>query len=363
MLAKDKMPLATVEKEGFKTFVNYIAPFYKIPNRKQITGKMEDKYRALSNNVKHIFSKMDDIVVTTDIWTDTVNNQSYLGLTSHFIDAEKLKSIMIGVMDLDSRHTADNIRNWLDELLSLWEIRKESVVIVVANNAANIKKAVIDGFGEEKYMPCFAHTLNLVPARIFEKDTVIASIITKVKEIVRYLKKSVVASDELRKLTEHRLIQSVSTRWRSAFDMLDRYLSLSDVTASILIKLAGDKVPVPLMGEELTTAKEMMKMLKPFKETTEIMSGEKYTTGSEAMPLIKNLKHALDSLDPTTTISKHFKKSLTGEFNRRFKKIENMNVTATASILDPRFKKLYFNDNLACAKVINSITQKLNEKI
>ncbi|XP_031779671.1 zinc finger BED domain-containing protein 1 isoform X14 [Nasonia vitripennis] len=109
MLAKDKMLLSTVEKEGFKTFVSYTAPFYKIPNRNQITEKMEDKYKALSNNVKDMFSKLNDIVLTTDIWTDTVNNRSYLGLTSHFIDNGALRSIMIRVMELDDRHSANNI--------------------------------------------------------------------------------------------------------------------------------------------------------------------------------------------------------------------------------------------------------------
>ena len=161
MIAKDNMPLSTVEKEGFKTFVNYTAPFYKIPSRKLITEKIEDKHRGLSNSVKNIFSKLNDIVLTTDIWTDTLNNRRYLGLTSHFIDDLKLKSIMIGVRDLGNRRTADNIRSWLDEMPRIWQIKKAIVVVVLADNAANITKAIKNGFSEERYLPCFAHTLNL----------------------------------------------------------------------------------------------------------------------------------------------------------------------------------------------------------
>lgn len=363
MLAKDKMPLSTVEKEGFKTFVNYTAPFYKIPNRKQITEKMKDKYKALSNSVKDMFSKLNDIVLTTDIWTETVNNRSYLGLKSHFIDNNALKSIMIGVMDLDKRHTTNNIHKWLEELLTLWKIRKESVVVVVADNAANIKRAVIDAFGEEKYLPCFAHTLNLVPSVVLQKDTVISPIITEVKEIVRHFKQSVVAGDELRKHSELKLIQSVITRWGSLYAMLERYLTLSEVTASILIKLYGDNVPAPVMGGELTTAKELMKMLKPFHETTKIICGEKYVTGSEALSLIKNLKYNLDNLEATATVSKHFKKLLVDEFHVRFKNIECMTVIATASLLDPRYKRLYFSDKIACSKIINGVIQKLVKKM
>ena len=92
--------------------------------------------------------------------------------------------------------------------------------------------------------------LKLVPARVLEYDTEIKPIIRKIKDIVRYFEQSVIASDELRKQTKYTLIQSVSTRWGSTYSMLERYLTLSDVTASIIIKLDEDKVPAPLMGGE-----------------------------------------------------------------------------------------------------------------
>jgi len=48
MIAKDNLPFATVEKEGFRTFMKIIAPLYKIPNRKKITSLVEEKYQFLS---------------------------------------------------------------------------------------------------------------------------------------------------------------------------------------------------------------------------------------------------------------------------------------------------------------------------
>lgn len=55
MLAKDFMPFKTVEKEGFKLFLNCAAPFYKIPSRNIITKLMEEKYEVLSAITKKKF--------------------------------------------------------------------------------------------------------------------------------------------------------------------------------------------------------------------------------------------------------------------------------------------------------------------
>lgn len=63
-----------------------------------------------------------------------------------------------------------------------------------------MKKAACDTFGIEKYIPCFAHTINLVVTNSIEKCTALDDIIVKIRNIVKYIKNSVNLSDELRKL-------------------------------------------------------------------------------------------------------------------------------------------------------------------
>ena len=111
MLTKDKMPYSTVENEGFKTFVRYIAPLYKIPSRLTTTKMMEDKYDVLSEIVKNELSTVQSISLTSDIWTDTMNNKRYLGVTSHYIYGDKHKSVILGVTELAEQHTSSNIRS------------------------------------------------------------------------------------------------------------------------------------------------------------------------------------------------------------------------------------------------------------
>ncbi|XP_029672945.1 zinc finger BED domain-containing protein 1-like, partial [Formica exsecta] len=93
MIAKDNLPFAIVEKEGFKTFMRIVAPLYKIPSRKKITSLVEEKYEFLSGMIKTQFSNIKNLCLTTDIWTDTLNTKSFLGLTAHFILKETYKSV------------------------------------------------------------------------------------------------------------------------------------------------------------------------------------------------------------------------------------------------------------------------------
>jgi len=65
------------------------------------------------------------------------------------------KFVIIGVIELSERHTAEYLKNWLLDLISEWNIYFENCIVL--DNAANIKKAIINGFGIDKYLPCFAH--------------------------------------------------------------------------------------------------------------------------------------------------------------------------------------------------------------
>jgi len=73
-------------------------------------------------------------------------------------------------------------------------------------------KAIIEVFGADKHLPCFAYTLNLVPAKIIDEDDVVKDFCAKIKNIVTYFKKSVIAADQLRLHSNLKLIQSVDTR-------------------------------------------------------------------------------------------------------------------------------------------------------
>lgn len=83
--------------------------------------------------------------------------------------------------------------------LSEWDIPKDKIMAVVSDNGANITKAVKDSFGTNKYVPCFAHTINFIVEKSISNTTSLIDLLSNVREIVKHFKRSTFLSDELRK--------------------------------------------------------------------------------------------------------------------------------------------------------------------
>jgi len=106
---------------------------------------------------------------------------------------------------------------------------------IASDGAANIKAAVHNIVGSDRHIWCFAHFLSHLVPKVLKDMTGINEIITTVRKIVVVIKRSVVATDELKRLqisdgksegTVLKFIVDVSTRWNSTLYMLERFLAL-----------------------------------------------------------------------------------------------------------------------------------------
>ncbi|KAJ8941789.1 hypothetical protein NQ314_010277 [Rhamnusium bicolor] len=126
--------------------------------------------------------------------------------------------------------------NRLKKALNTWDIPLHKIIAAVTDNSTNIVKALQIVVGTARHLPCFAHTLDLIPQKVCDSE-VTRLLIQAVKSIVRFFKQSNTASDELRKIQKStannqsslRFIQSVPTRWNSTFYMLERFIALFDM--------------------------------------------------------------------------------------------------------------------------------------
>lgn len=359
MIAKDNLPYNTVEKEDFQYLMKTTVPLYKIPGRKTITSLMQQKYELLSNIMKDKLNTIDHLCLTTDIWTDTLNTKSYLGVTAHFTSGGKLLSIAIGVTELTERHISEYLGQWLLHICIEWHIKTNNIVAIVTDNAPNIVKAINDTFGKGKHLPCFAHTLNLVATTLLKDNDQVEAFCEKVKTLVTFFKHSVAAADELRKHEMKKLIQNVPTRWNSTFYMLERFIELSERISLILLKFP--KAPPMLTPSELQLAKEIVQVLSPIEAATKEISGEHYITGSKVIPLISCLKNKITNLHANLTSNVTIKllESLSANINVRFGNVEQISILAVSTILDPRFKRLHFSNHIACSQAINKIARQI----
>lgn len=98
----------------------------------------------MSKAIKDKFLDVNGVSLTCDVWTETTNTQSFLGVTAHYIHNNLLESSIIGVTDLHESHTADYLSNELKNICKTWNI--DTVVAVVSDNAANIICAIRSAF-------------------------------------------------------------------------------------------------------------------------------------------------------------------------------------------------------------------------
>lgn len=363
MIAKDNQPLGITENDGFKKLMTIVAPLYKLPGRFKITALVREKFTMYANIVKRELEGAEWVSLTTDVWTDIMTTTSYVGLTVHYVSKGISKSIIIGVLKLDESHTAEYLHSKLSDFCIEWKIDLSKVVAIVTDSGANVVKAVHDLLDKRRHLPCLAHTINLV-ATTTTADRSIKHIIDKIKNIVTHFKQSVNSADQLRKAqqvaTPLKLIQSVPTRWNSCYYMIQRFLELSDSVNAILLK--NPKSPEALSAVEFQICKELLDILNPLEQTTKEISGETYVTSSKVIPLINCLKNKITEFRALTCDIQNVKQITLAEIQKRFGSIEDNKILACATILDPRFKKIHFNNAVACSQAINFINKTILEK-
>ncbi|XP_044586110.1 zinc finger BED domain-containing protein 4-like [Cotesia glomerata] len=265
MIVKDDLPLSATDKPGLQKLLQVVCPYYEIPRRNKITTLIKHKAEALKLLFQGKLSEIECFSLNADVWTDTHNSRSFLGCTAHYHFEGKLSAAVLGVKELQERHTAENIVKALKSMLEVWKIDIKKVIAVVTDNGSNMVKAVNDLFGSAKSVICFAHSLNLVMQELIDKSQEITEIVNKIKKIVTFFK-SPTAAAELKKIQTDaeqtlRLIQDVPTRWNSTFYMLDRFLHIIDYLVPLLIKL--DHAPPCLTGQEILSLVELVNILRP----------------------------------------------------------------------------------------------------
>ena len=80
-----------------------------------------------------------------DIWSTSLNNQSLIILTAHWIDDNcARRSAVLHVLRIERLHTSAAICQMIETMIDDWKISKERVHLVLTDNASNVKRALKD---------------------------------------------------------------------------------------------------------------------------------------------------------------------------------------------------------------------------
>lgn len=93
-LCKDNKAFSTIEGKGFRNMVNKLNPLYKVPCRNTIKTYIDQKYKFVEYKFRLELKTISHFSLTTDIWTDSQQMKSFLGITIHYIQSLSMKSGM-----------------------------------------------------------------------------------------------------------------------------------------------------------------------------------------------------------------------------------------------------------------------------
>jgi hypothetical protein len=201
MIALDEQPYSIVSNSGFQKLMAHLAPNYNIPSRRYFSDNViPELYEEVRLAVQTALQQ-DDVQrsFTTDMWTSSVTNFSFLSLTGHWLTKDyERKSVVLGIQRFEGRHTATNIKDALLEMLKNWCMSPTNVHTVICDNAANMSKALREA--QLTSVSCFAHSLQLVINKCIFTQQEIAELLSICRKIVGHFAHSPSATDELRQL-------------------------------------------------------------------------------------------------------------------------------------------------------------------
>ncbi|XP_047127687.2 zinc finger BED domain-containing protein 6-like [Hydra vulgaris] len=204
-------------------------------------------------------------------------------------------------MHFPESHTGKNISEYLHKGLVSFEIPHSKIHIVLQNNAANMVAGVRDsGF---RSMPCFIHTIQLCIHDSILSQKSVKDILACCRRLATHSHHSPTAAAKLEAIQEqlgtnkHSLIQDITTRWNSSYDMIERML---DQKVPLATYTADYPTQSTLNSFQWDLLDKVLHILEPFKTLT-INFSKRESYLSDVIPSIMALKEffnqALDNKD------------------------------------------------------------------
>ncbi|XP_061880880.1 zinc finger BED domain-containing protein 4-like [Entelurus aequoreus] len=411
------LPLSIVENKSFRHFLTVLDSKYTPVCRRTLTSKTENLTEERRSKLKTQLSHTDHVSVTVDIWSDR-KMRGFLGVTVHWMDKEaeriQLKSNLLACERFKGSHTAERICDKFEAICDEYNI-KAKLDYIISDNAANMRKAFTVCFPSEqeddddgdhlddpelwcdltvedqqtvdvamakkKRLQCFAHTLQLVVGDGLKETKVVSPSLSKLSKLSSLLHTSTTFKDVFdAEFGEQKGIPAaVNTRWNSTLRQAKAVLQCNHVRLCAVLEKAGHR-ELSFTAREWNLLKDLVDILKPFGEATDLTQGEKVITISAVVPSILSLNHHLEKLKPQVCFLSGLVRSLQTSLNKRFLGIFiNVKMARTqdgitapfsdpvylkAAVLDPAFSLLWVEPHVLVSRDVKAeVAQQVKELI
>lgn len=348
-------PLSIVENKSFRHFLTVLDSKYSPVCRRTLTSKTENLAEERRSKLKTQLSNIDHVSVTVDIWSDR-KMRGFLGVTVHWIEKEaeriQLKTNLLACNRFKGSHTAERICDQFEAVCDEYNI-KDKLDYIISDNAANMRKAFTVCFPSEQEddddrdhlddpelwcdltledqqtvdaamakkqrLQCFAHTLQLVVGDGLKETKVVSPSLSKLSKLSSLLHTSTTFKDVFdTEFGEQKGIPAaVNTRWNSTLRQVKGVLQCDHLKLCAVLEKAGHK-ELSFTPREWNLLKELVDILKPFGEATDLTQGEKVVTISAVVPSVLSLNHHLEKLKPQVRFLSGLVRCLQASLNKRF---------------------------------------------
>ncbi|XP_077057585.1 E3 SUMO-protein ligase ZBED1-like [Siphateles boraxobius] len=230
--------ISLVEDDGLELVLQAATgdPSYKLPARRTIMRRIHDQHAAekVAKDEKMVEARC--VALTGDHWT-SVNNDNYLGVTVHLIDASwELHSFALGVMKTETPHFAEACARHFLDVANQWGIA-DKISTIGTDSAPNMVAAgKILPF---EHLACVAHVVQRAIVMLLREGGFDGAL-AKCRRLVGHFKHSPANSDELNiqqaslGQVQEPLVEDVPTRWNSTLEMIMRVMRDRDALHTTL---------------------------------------------------------------------------------------------------------------------------------
>uniref|UniRef100_A0A803NHF2 hAT-like transposase RNase-H fold domain-containing protein n=1 Tax=Cannabis sativa TaxID=3483 RepID=A0A803NHF2_CANSA len=230
MLINGEFHLRCVESKTFKHLCEFLDPTFRVPSCVIAARDCLNLYVKEKNKLKNVLvDSFRSVCLSIDTWTSK-QRSNYIRLTAHYVDSDWKTQKRILKFCQVPNHKVETIGKTVEMSLLEWNIEK--VLTVTVSNAsfsngvvAYLSERITPVFkGEFKQMRCFPNILDLAVAEGLKSchDS-----ITKIKNVVKYVKASPIRLQKFKACVEQEKIISeefvsleVSNDWDSTYLML-----------------------------------------------------------------------------------------------------------------------------------------------
>lgn len=387
MIIRDLQPVRIVENEGFRELLKLLEPRYVPEPSHYIQQQLLPAYSyQVQLATKMAISGVESCSITLDLCTSNAvsvsNSSGYLGVTCHFITPDwQIKSTLLSCIPLQNYRDTQRMLTEFDEICHVHGISGKVFRIVVDPSACESRSTFrlpgfylhangvvedeeedssdeevgagegMNGTDEQNSLnqclgrcriDCFAHSLSHCIREGICSSSQISTTLTKAACFYNYVV-AAVTPEKLSKVfgpgtvgNGHR--PSVLDRhWNTQLKIMRQMLESLDFLEDIV-----DRNDLALSSDEKATLQELVEILEPFEEATDMVQGDKHVSISLALPSVLGLrKHLAEVVTHQCT---GLVTGLTHALDQKLAGILEDPLFVTATTLDPQFKLSWSSD-------------------